>query len=68
MTACVPAGERPVSAALELGCRLSPGRYRWAVGLPGDEELVDVEVAGCEPGFAEGKIKSPGPAECLIEA
>jgi hypothetical protein len=34
----------------------------------GDEELVDVEVSGREPGFAESEVEVPGPAECLIEA
>ena len=29
---------------------------------------MDVEVSGCEPGFAERKVKIPGPAECVIEA
>lgn len=36
--------------------------------VPGDEELVDVEVSGRESGFAEGEVEIPCPVECLIEA
>ena len=45
--------------------RLRAREDGWA-GLPGYEELVDIEVSGREPGFAEGKVELPGPAECLV--